>query len=116
MKENIWENKNPYEIDAEVCRLKGLDYAQKHAWEVTQMIRAGCPSVEEAVKIIDQADHMHEIRERMQAIYDHLDAINDILRATETVKDIRDFLPLQVVREGKNVYDSGDFNDPADFI
>ena len=105
MKENIWVNKNPYEIDAAVCRLKGLEYAQKHAREVTQMLREGCPSVEEAVMIIDQADKRHEIRERMQAIYDHLDAINDILQASETVDEAR-----------KVIEDTGDFIDPEDFI
>ena len=96
---------NPYAVMGKLCTLRGKEFAKAHTQEVTELLNEGCPTTEEALKIIDNADKRHEIRERMQAIYDHLDAINDILQAEETVDDAR-----------KVIEDTGDFIDPADFI
>lgn len=96
---------NHYAVMCTLVTLRGEDFAKAHAAEVTELLNEGCPSIEEALKIIDNDDKRHEIRERMQAIYDHLDAINDILQAEETVDDAR-----------KVIEYTGDFIDPADFI
>lgn len=96
---------NPYAVMCTLCTIRGKEFAKAHGAEVTELLNEGCPNIEEAIKIIDNADKRHEIRERMQAIYDHLDAINDILQASETVDEAR-----------KISYYTGDFIDPADFI
>lgn len=96
---------NPYAVMCTLCAFRGEEFAKAHAAEVTELLNEGCPNIEEAMKIIDNADKRHEIRERMQAIYDHLDAINDILQASETVDEAR-----------KVIEYTGDFIDPADFI
>lgn len=96
---------NIFAVMCTLCTFRGEEFAKKHTAEVTELLNEGCPNIEEALKIIDNADKRHEIRERMQAIYDHLDAINDILQASETVDEAR-----------KVIEDTGDFIDPADFI
>ena len=96
---------NPYDVMCKLCTLRGKEFAKAHTQEVTELLYEGCPTIEEALEIIDNADKRYEIRERMQAIYDHLDAINDILQASETVDEAH-----------KVIEDTGDFIDPADFI
>lgn len=96
---------NPYAVMCTLCSLRSEDFAKAHAAEVTELLNDGCPSIEEALKIIDNADKRTEIRERMQAIYDHLDAINEIMQAVETIEETHNIIE-----------DTGDFIDPADFI